>query len=493
MKKKIVLLYPENMSKLILVPPYSLMYLATAARRAGYEPTIIDARVTSNSDKALERELSEASYLGISAGMNYQVATASLASQKAKEYGIPVIWGGSYSTFYALDFIKFPFVDYIFLGGAEKNFQDFLEKGISNTNGVVFKNDGMIHSNFKEVPYDLNNYFPPAWDLLNPENYIRKYKDLRLMNITTSRGCPHRCLFCYQPSMWKRNWSYLSIENVKKEINYINTHSTMNAIYFFDDNFAVNKDRVREIGRYLKEINIEFSFLIRANYLTDSFAKELKELGCYKICIGAESGSQRILDLVQKDIKVKDTVKAAKTLGKFGLNSEFFFMTGFYGETPQDRKKTIELIDYVEGIAGTETFLRVALPFKGTPYYDLAIEHGFYRENNLITLTEEKWDFKPPFLPWLSKKENRKIRRIVLISMIRFIWKKSYKDLSLFKKFIYAFIAPMSNIRWKYKFWKFPLDIEIYKSYVQLRNRGKTKLAEILIQKIKKDKTYKKK
>ena len=134
MNKKVVLLYPENMSKLILVPPYSLMYLATAARKAGYEPIIIDARVTSNSDKLLERELSEASYLGISTGMNYQVATASLASQKAKEYSIPVIWGGSYSTFHALDFIKFPFVDYIFLGGAEKNFQDFLEKGISNTN-----------------------------------------------------------------------------------------------------------------------------------------------------------------------------------------------------------------------------------------------------------------------------------------------------------------------------------------------------------------------
>ena len=190
--------------------------------------------------------------------------------------------------------------------------------------------------------------------------------------------------------------------------------------------------------------------------------------------------------VLQKDIKVKDTINAAKMLGKYNLNSEFFFMTGFYGETAEDRKDTLKLIDYVEKIAGTETFLRVALPFQGTQYYDLALKHGFCRENDLITLTEEKWDFKPPSLPWLSKKENNEIRRMVLASMIRFIRKKSYKDLSVLKKLLYAIIAPMSNLRWKNKFWKITIDIEIYKLYVMLKNREKTKLAGKLIQSIQK-------
>lgn len=70
--------------------------------------------------------------------------------------------------------------------------------------------------------------------------------------------------------------------------------------------------------------------------------------------------------------------------------------------------------------------------------------------------------------------------------MVKFIWKKFYKDLSLFKKFLNAIIAPISNIRWKYKFWNLPLDIELYKLYVFLKNRNKTKLAENLIQKRKK-------
>ena len=493
MSKKIVLLYPENMSKLILVPPYSLLYLATAARKAGYEPVIIDARVISNPEKVLENELSEATYLGVGAGMNYQVSTALLASKKAKEYNVPVIWGGSFSTFHALEFIKFPFVDYIFLGGAEKNFQDFLEKGINHTHSVVYKNNGNIHTNCTEVAYDLNDFFPPAWDLLNPEDYIRKYKDLRLMHITTSRGCPHRCLFCYQPSMWKRKWSFLSLENVKEEILYLKKHCTMNAIYFFDDNFAVNKERLFEVGKFLKKLGIKWSSLIRANYLTEDFVRELKDLNCYKICVGAESGSQKVLDFIQKDIKSKDTIQAAKTLGKYGINSEFFFMTGFYGETKEDRQKTLNLIDYVEKIAGTETFLRVALPFKGTPYYDLAIKKGFRRENTLMALSEEKWDFRPPFLPWLSKRDNKEIRNIVLASMIRFIWQKSYKDLSLFKKFLYAFIAPISNLRWKQKFWKLPLDLKIYRLYIHLKNRKRTRSAEKLMIKVKESVIYQKK
>ena len=486
MNKKIVLLYPENMSKLILVPPYSLMYLATAARKAGYDPIILDARVISNPHKKLEDELSDAEYLGVGAGMNFQVATALIASKTAKEYNVPVIWGGSFTTFHALDFIKFPYIDYIFLGGAERNFQDFLEKGPSKAHCIIYKNNGKLYSNYEEVSYDINDYFPPAWDLLNPEDYIRKYKDLRLMHITTSRGCPHRCLFCYQPSMWKQKWSYLTLENVKKEIIYLINHSTMNAIYFFDDNFAVNKERMIKIGKFLKKHDIKWSSLIRANYISDDFVRQLSELNCYKLCIGAESGSQNVLNFLHKDIKIRDTLKAAKSLGKYGLNSEFFFMTGFYGETKEDRKKTLDLIDYAEKIAGTETFLRVALPFKGTPYYDLAVEKGFRRENTLMALSEEKWDFKPPYLPWLTKRENHKIRRMVLISMIRFVWQKSFKDLSLLKKFLYSFLAPISNLRWKHKFWRLPLDIEIYKLYILLKNRSKTKLAESLIQKIKK-------
>ena len=75
---------------------------------------------------------------------------------------------------------------------------------------------------------------------------------------------------------------------------------------------------------------------------------------------------------------------------------------------------------------------------------------------------------------------------MVLVSMIRFVWQKSFKDLALFKKFLYSFIAPISNIRWKHKFWRLPLDIEIYKLYILLKNRSKTKLAEGLIQKINK-------
>jgi radical SAM superfamily enzyme YgiQ (UPF0313 family) len=475
------------MSKLILVPPYPLLYLATAARKAGYNPVIIDARVISNSADLLEKELQNADYLGISAGMNYQVATALLASKKAKEMNIPVIWGGSYSTFHANEFIKFPYVDYIFLGGAEKNFQDFLEKGIDHTHGIVYKKDGIVKCNKKRIPYNLNEYFPPAWDLVDPQDYIRKYKDLRLMNMTTSRGCPHRCLYCYQPSMWDQRWSHLSIENVKEEISLLLKKTSMNAIYFFDDNFAVNKDRVFKIGNFLDKNNLKWSCLIRASYLTEKFVKQLAELNCNKICIGAESGSQKVLDFIKKDIKVRNTVKAAKLLGKYALNSEFFFMTGFYDETEQDRQKTLALIDYVEEIAGTETFLRVALPFKGTPYYEIATKNGFQRENTLMSLSEEKWDFNPPFLPWLSMQENKEVRTMVLTSMIRFIWKKSFKDLSLYKKFIYSLIAPLANLRWKYKFWGFPIDIILYRTYVHLKNRKRTKKAEKLIENIRKN------
>ncbi|GAB4307540.1 MAG: hypothetical protein Kow0069_05130 [Promethearchaeota archaeon] len=484
---KVVLLYPQNNSRLILVPPYPLMYLASAARKAGREPLLLDARVDRRADKRLEALLSagDVDCLGVSVGMNYQLATALLASKVAKEYGVPVVWGGSFATFNAESFVRLPVVDAVFLGGAELSFQRYLEGGLPRTPGVVFKQNGRVHADHSRPAYDLNEYFPPAWDLVDPADYVRRYRDLHLMHVTTSRGCPHRCQFCYQPSMWRRKWSRLSVENVLAEVDLVRERCSVNAIYFFDDNFAVDKKRLLAIGEGLRARGVRWSSLVRANYLDGAFVRRLKELGCYKVCVGAESGSQRVLDSVNKDVRVADVLGAANVLGKHGLASEFFFMVGFLGETAADRAKTFALIDEVERRAGAETFLRVAIPFTGTPYHERAVAAGFQRPNDLVSLSEEKWDFRPPRLPWLTKRENAQIRRAVLSSMIRFVWQKSFKDLSLFKKFLYAVLAPLANLRWRVKFWGVPVDTGLYRTYVALKNRSKTKAAQRTAQRVK--------
>jgi len=470
-----LLFYPDNMVKGTVLPPYPLLYLAKSLLKNGHEAKIIDARFEDK--RSIENEISRSDILNVSAGMNFQFATALPYAKIAKENGVPVLFGGVFATLNYENLLRYPNVDGVCLGEGEIAIVEALEKGLERASNVAYLNGG-IQKNPTAPFVKLDDYSPLPWELIDMEKYVTVYKDMNLFYYTTSRGCPHRCEYCYQSGFWGREWRGLTPEKVKEEIDIIKKSVDIDGVYLFDDNFLVDRNRAREIINYLHDSGLKWSCMTRAKYLNESLVREIKDSGCFKLNIGAESGSQVTLDRMKKDIKTDDIRNAARLIGNAGINSEFYFMIGYQGESMNDIMKTVEMAEVVEGLSDAETFIRVGLPFKGTNYFESASEEGFERGDDLISMCSEDWGSRPPNLPWFTPEENKIIKNIATLSEIRFMKKKFLDNMPLWERVYINAIYPLLEYRWKKGKWKNVYELAPYELYEG--KRESRRLAESL-------------
>lgn len=457
-----LLFYPDNLVEGTVLPPYSLLYLAKALIKKGHNVTIIDGRFENK--EIIEDEISRSDIFAVSAGMNLQFATALPFAKVAKDHGVPVLFGGVFSTLNYETLLKYPNIDGICLGEGEIAIVEAIETGVRQASNVAYLNGG-LHKNPKAPFVKLDDYAPLPWELVDVQKYVTRYKDMNLFYYTTSRGCPHRCEYCYQESFWDRKWRALSYEKVKEEIDTISDSVDIDGFYFFDDNFLVNRKRAEKITQHLHGKALKWSCMTRASYLDTALVNHIKESGCFKLNIGAESGSQDTLDRMKKDINTEDTHKAARLIGGAGLNSEFYFMIGYRGESFEDVMRTVEVADEVERLCNAETFIRVALPFKGTRYFESAKESGFRRGEDLVSMCTEDWGRRPPTLPWFSAEENRIVKTIATLSEIRFMKKKFLENMPLWERLYINAIYPLLDLRWKRRAWKHIYELIPYEFY----------------------------
>jgi radical SAM superfamily enzyme YgiQ (UPF0313 family) len=466
---KVVLYYPDMLTE-TKVPPYPLLYLASALQRREHDAVLIDARFERDPLHRLSQECLDADVVGISVGMNFQAITALRASRAAKQNDCTVVWGGVYATFNYETLLKLPFLDCIVLGEGEQSIVEIAENGFADAPNVAYHRNGKVIKCPLAPPIDINDYSPLPYDMIDMQRYVSSYRGVKLVHFTSSRGCPFGCCFCYQPTFWKRKWRGLSSENALKEIDLISERAGITGVYFLDDDFLADQRRAKAIAAGLAQRGIAWGFETRAERLNDSLVRLLKETGCYKVSIGAESGCQRLLNDLNKQTHVEDIQRAARLLGRYGLRSEFYFMIGLIGERDEDLEQTMDLVDYVERTCGAETLVRVAVPFFGTEYFNRAKEHGFGR-GGLPEECSRFWDLNPPYLPWLSEEQNAKVRNISVISLMRYLRANYIRDMSIKEQLLYRVLTPILEYRWKHRKWEWPLEYESYRWLRSLEHR----------------------
>jgi anaerobic magnesium-protoporphyrin IX monomethyl ester cyclase len=236
----------------------------------------------------------------------------------------------------------------------------------------------------------IDNLPMPAYDLVDMEKYIKKVdivlaatrnideKDIRGMTIFGSRGCPYRCIFCYNSSGCKP-LRQNSVENFIKEIKYmVDTHG-VNTLFFGDDELLLNRPRMMELLKRMKEekILVHWSCQGRADTIVRYGIEgmtQLKENGCYMISIGAESGNQRVLKLLKADTTtVEDNAKAIDIVNKAGITPNVSFILGTPTETKEEMMDTVNFILKNKITSGG---LLIATAYPGTKLYTMALERG---------------------------------------------------------------------------------------------------------------------
>jgi len=211
-----------------------------------------------------------------------------------------------------------------------------------------------------------------AWDLVDMERYRAVWMKAHgyfSLNLAASRGCPFRCTWCAKP-IWGNQYLQRSAREVADEMAYMKRNFSPDHIWFADDIFGFRVDWVREFAAAIKAQSalIPFTIQTRADLVSERMAKALSEAGCQEAWLGAESGSQRVLDAMNKGTSVEEILLARERLKAAGIRVGFFIQLGYMGEEWEDIEATRQLLLAAKP---DEIGVSVSYPLPGTKFYEL--------------------------------------------------------------------------------------------------------------------------
>jgi len=269
--------------------------------------------------------------------------------------------------------------DFILTGEAEITLLNLVnsilanETDFSNIEGLALeKNNSIIKTAKRSVIRNLDALPFPAWDLIDMEPYRRswmKHAGYFSMNIATTRGCPFKCNWCAKP-IYGNRYNTRSPRNVVNELLMLKATFQFEHIWFCDDIFGLKPGWIREFADLIEKENLSFKFKMQGRVdllLKENTIRDLARAGCDNIWMGAESGSQKILDAMDKGTKVEQIYEATQLLKKNGIKPSFFIQFGYPGETYHDIKKTISMINK---LLPFEIGISVSYPLPGTVFFE---------------------------------------------------------------------------------------------------------------------------
>ena len=419
-KVALISLYSDNVKG---VPPLALLYLATALKNNGHESKIIHKNANDSGDIVAEIENYKPDLIGMSVFSGYNNKKYVVLSRELKSKGYKIVWGNAHPSLFPEQCLQESSIDFVIIGEGEATIVDLVNKlndkeAYSSIPSLGFKNDdGKMVINEKRACVDLDDYLID-WSLIDLEPYLIPYfsnKYKRVLAITTSRGCPFNCQFCYNAVFNNRRWRSHSAEKIIANLRPIIARYKIDAIRFLDDNFFVKKERAFEIACALK---MPYFAEARVEYITEDFVKNLQATKCEEIMFGFESGSNRVLkEVVQKGTGTEEIIKAVTLLKDSGVLCSGSIIFGFPNETKEEYQETmkfiIKLLEINSNLAFTCGWF---LPYPGTGLYEQAKLKGFKPPERIEDWDKfDRWrnDYTMEWVEWDYKQAVRYSRKII--------------------------------------------------------------------------------
>jgi anaerobic magnesium-protoporphyrin IX monomethyl ester cyclase len=359
-QKDVLLVFPGKFKAPDPQVPLALLHIAASLKQDGFNVRILDMRL----EDYRQIKVGNPVFVGIScmSGLQIKYALEFASYVRAHNPSCLLVWGGVHPTLLPEQTAKNDFVDIVVRGEGELIVKDLasalaLNRPLEDVAGITYNVNGFIRSNPDGKVIDLD-----AIPIALPYNLLRmdKYPSFKSgrFHIQTSRGCPHRCGFCYNSIFNKSQWRGKSAKRVLDEIEYImKKYPHIKIIDPIDDNVFVDESRVKEIctGLLERNLNVHWRANCRFDYLATydkDFLQLLEKAGCVELDFGGESGSDRLQQLICKDVTADEMLRSVENLRRWAPSIEPYvsWMSGLPGETDEDLEDTFNLMDRMRDV-----------------------------------------------------------------------------------------------------------------------------------------------
>ncbi len=351
-------------------PPLGILYLSSYLRSRGFDVEIYDSTFGSRQELYSLLENGEPGVLGVYANLMTRPRAVDII-EKARACGWTVVAGGPEPANYAEEYLSAG-AKYVVPGEGELVMEELLRGEIA-PNGVAYLNDGGQVVRTPPMPqiHDLNALPWPDRERIDIERYLQVWRERHgtgSVSVITARGCPYHCRWCSH-STYGKTHRRRSVNAVADEVEWILDRYHPEMLWYADDVFTIHHGWTFQYSEEMQRrgIRVPFECITRADRMNPRVAAALANMGCQRIWIGSESGSQRVLDAMERGVGIKQVREAVAAVRSEGIQAGMFLMWGYEQEQPEDIEATV---DHVARCRPDVFLTTISYPIKGTAYFE---------------------------------------------------------------------------------------------------------------------------
>lgn len=385
-------------------PPLGLLYISAYLEENGFDNEVFDATFRSLDEMKAHLLETRPLLIGIYTNLMTKLNVLKLISyirSRSELQKTKIILGGPEVRNHKEKFLEYG-ADVIVFGEGELTMLELArlyEKGpepdLQQVQGIAFKNsEEVMITDERPLIKDIDTLPFPNRKKIDLQQYFEAWKQkhgMSMVNVNTMRGCPYSCKWCSR-AVYGSSYRRRSPALVVDEIEWLKANYQFDMIWFVDDVFTISHKWLREFSDEVKarKMKMPYEIITRSDRVTGEVLQLLKESGCARVWIGAESGSQKVIDAMDRRVQVEQVREAIRAVKSFGMEAGTFIMLGYPGEDESDIKETLAHLKYSDPDLFTIT---VAYPIKGTPLYS-EVEHLFTESLPWESTTDRDIDFK---------------------------------------------------------------------------------------------------
>lgn len=387
----------STLNEMYIFPPHDLLALVGVARAAGHEVCFSDTVAEGIKRVAAIQLIEKFNPELIVSIMSFELFDKDVEEVLTIKNAFPKIkYGlfGHYPTNFATETLQLTTADFVMLGEPDHIFENLLsvwdvEKIPQHVSGTAIRlMDGTIIVNEEERRVPNPNILPmPPYEMLQIERYTEPFMEAPFGMIQSARGCPHKCNYCIHSFGTKL--TALTPENVLEHILYLKKIHGIRSLRFIDDTFTAVPSRVIKICKLMIEhnVNLKWTCLSRADTLDEEMLQWMKKAGCVRLAIGVESGSQRMLDFMDKGVNIEEALGNILRAKEMGFEIMTFYLVGVPGETEEDINLSIEFAKKTSNFIAVDTLI----VYPGTPLFEKLkhlVSFSLFPYKNMFTSAE---------------------------------------------------------------------------------------------------------